>query len=114
MKTLIKTLEDKEDSGTCNIGESNCSVDELKKELEKIRIEKLKGSMIRSKAKWIDEGEKPTEYFCNLEKRNYTNKTIQRVEKEDGKVITDQDDILEETCKYYENLYKIKKKHRVN
>lgn len=35
LKTLIKTLEDKEDSGTCNIGESNCSVDELKKELEK-------------------------------------------------------------------------------
>jgi exonuclease III len=107
LKTVIKDLEDMED--TRNTEDSNSTLEELKKELEDIRIEKLKGALIRSKAKWIDESEKPTEYFCSLEKRNYTNKIIQRVEKEDGEIITNQDNILEETCKYYENLYQIKK-----
>ena len=36
-----------------------------------IRQEKLKGHMLRSKAQYTDEGEKPTKYFCGLEKHNY-------------------------------------------
>ena len=40
----------------------------LKTELCDIRNEKLKGHMIRSKAQYIDQGEKPTKYFCGLEK----------------------------------------------
>lgn len=49
-----------------------------KKELESIRKEKLLGHMIRSRARWIEEGEKPSKYFCNLESRNYLNKTIKK------------------------------------
>ena len=62
--------------------------------------------MIRCKAKWINEGEKPSKYFCSLEKRNYINKTIQRVELENGNICTEQKDILDEVMKFYENLYK--------
>jgi hypothetical protein len=36
---------------------------------------------LRSKSKWIEEGEKPS-IFCNLEKHNYLNKTILKLEKE--------------------------------
>ena len=38
-------------------------------ELESIREQKLKGSRIRSRIKWVEQGEKPTKYFCNLENR---------------------------------------------
>ena len=69
-----------------------------KLELEAIRIDtgKLKGAMIhvRSRAKWIEEGEKPSSYFCNLEKRNYVNKIIHRIEQDDVHTITCQKEIL--------------------
>lgn len=34
--------------------------------------------MIRSRAHWLEEGEKPSKYFCNLESRNFLNKTIKQ------------------------------------
>ena len=38
--------------------------------------EKLGEAMFRSKARWIERGEKATNYFFNLEKRNYEKKVI--------------------------------------
>ena len=38
-------------------------------QLQTIRKVKMNGSMIRSKARWLQSGEKPTKYFCNLEKK---------------------------------------------
>ena len=72
LKEEIKELEKNTDN--YNIEEI-----EIKKlELENIRIKKLEGSMIRSRAQWINEGEKPTKYFLGLESRNFTNKIIPR------------------------------------
>ena len=48
----------------------------LQSELENLRKEKLHGSFIRSRANWVDSGEKVTKYFCNLEKQNIASKTI--------------------------------------
>ena len=62
-----------------------------------IRNDKLKGYMIRSKAKYIDQGETPTNFFCGLEKHNYTSKTFGQLEKKnDGSIIMDQKGILKE------------------
>lgn len=74
-------------------------------ELEEIRTTRLKGQCIRSKANWIDQGEKPTKYFANLESRNYINKQILVIEKENGSIIRNQQEILSETKKFYESLY---------
>lgn len=41
---------------------------------------KLRGNMIRSEARWVEEGEKPTNYFCHLKSRNFLNNTIKKVE----------------------------------
>lgn len=43
---------------------------------ENICKDKMEGYMIRSKAKWVEEGEKPTSFFCYSENHNYFNKTI--------------------------------------
>ena len=77
----------------------------LQKELENIRNEKMNGYFIRSRANWIDNGEKITKYFCNLEKQHIASKFIPFIEKEDSSRIFDQRTILEEAKSYYENLY---------
>ena len=64
--------------------------------------------MIRSKAQYIDQGEKPTKYFCGLEKHNYTSKIIGQVQKDDGSIIVNQTEILKEIEIFYINLYKNK------
>lgn len=78
----------------------------LKKELEDSRAKRIRGSLIRSKAKWVHEGEKPTSYFLNLENRNFTSKIIPNIQKENGEFITDQVEILNEVSDFYENLYR--------
>ena len=40
--------------------------------LENLNQYKTQGVILRSKAKWYEEGEKSTKYFLHLEKMNYT------------------------------------------
>ena len=89
-----------------NLNETNYGeLDILKTELQDIRQEKLKGNLIRSRAEYIDKGERPTKYFCGLEKHNYISKTMQSLQKDDGTVLIEQDAILKETEQFYKNLY---------
>lgn len=62
---LMKQIEELENSMDDDNAEQ---LEILKTELYDIRNDKLKGHMIRSKAHYIDQGEKPTKYFCGLEK----------------------------------------------
>ena len=76
-----------------------------KHELEELRKEKFKGYYVRSRAKWIEEGEKPTKYFCNMESRNCHSKLIIKIELDNGEQITDQSQILQETKDFYKKTY---------
>ena len=100
-KNVIKEIESLEEQAIIDTEE----LESKKKELEDIRVCKIKGSIVRSRAKWIEEGEKPTNYFFSLENRNFVSKIIPRLEKENGDVITKQEDILEEVCSFYRDLY---------
>jgi exonuclease III len=73
--------------------------------LQEIRNEYIKGLFVRTKVKWIEHGEKPTKYFLSLEKRNYINKTINKLVHDSGCSITTQSDILLEIEKFYMKLY---------
>ena len=68
----------------------------------------MKGSILLSKANWIEKGEKPSKYFCALEKRNYINKTVSEVINKKGERIVDQKGILQEIKTFYKNLYSCK------
>ena len=97
----IKTLEECEHAFTNTELES---LDEKKKALETIRKHRMAGAHIRSKARWVEEGEKPSHYFCSLESRNFLNKVIPRIEKENGDVISNQFEINKKN--YFKNLYR--------
>jgi molecular chaperone GrpE (heat shock protein) len=97
--TQIDKLEEKYE-------ENIQTINSKKKDLENIRNHKLMGNMIRLNAKWINEGEKPTNYFLNLESRHFTNKIIPKLNKENGnEEVTVQKDILLEIENYYRSLY---------
>ena len=74
---------------------------ELQHELENIRENKLKGYLIRSRAKWIEDGEKPSKYFCSLESSHYVNKSIPFIELENGVKLQDQNEILNEAVSFF-------------
>ena len=83
---------------------------QIKGEWEKLIMKKTNGIILRSKAKWSEEGEKNTKYFLNLEKRNYNQKCIKKLIGLDGKEITEKNEIIEEQRRFYEDLYSSKLK----
>ena len=82
-------------------------LDHEKLDLRDMREAKLKASVLRSKVQYYEEGEKATTFFCNLEKRNYINKVITKLNV-NGKTIINPDKILSEQKNYYANIYSSK------
>ena len=52
----------------------------INKDIEEIRAKKTQGAMIRAKAQWFEQGEKPSAYFFRLEKLKGNRKSIQKLE----------------------------------
>ena len=73
--------------------------------LEEMRKDYIKGLFVRTKLKWVEQGEKPTKYFLSLERRNFINKTVNKLVDSNGETITSQAQILSEIEKFYKNLY---------
>ena len=81
-------------------------IDSLKKQLIELREAKLKGQMIRSRIQWLHLGEKPSQYFCKLEQKNYTEKTIKKIVLDNGEIVTDQPKILQKVKEFYAGLFR--------
>lgn len=79
--------------------------EQLRLNLELLEKEKLQSAQIRSKVKWIEDGEKNTKYFLNLERSRANAKLMPRLELENGAIITDQFEILEAQKEYFKTLY---------
>ena len=100
---LIKEIENLEKLNT----KTEIDVTTLKEkndELLLLRQKRIEGVMLRSKAKWIAEGEKISNYFCNLEKRHYVSKSINKLYVKNG-LTEDSNEISKEINTFYKNLY---------
>ena len=80
-------------------------LEDTKLELENRVQEFTKGAIIRSRVQWFEEGEKPTKYFLNLEKRNHNLKVISRLQLNNGEITTDNNEILQAEEHFYSQLY---------
>ena len=78
----------------------------VKKNLELQLIKETEGSRIRARVKWVEEGERCNSYFLNLEGYNARNDTIFRLGDESGKILKDNDSILNQIKNYYKKLFK--------
>lgn len=76
----------------------------LQPKLNEMYIKKAKGAYIRSKAKWIEEGERSTAYFCRLEKRHEERNSIKDLIIS-GNECTNPSLIANEIYLFYRNLY---------
>ena len=78
---------------------------QCKQEWESLIKKKTEAIILRSKAKWVEEGEKNSKFFLNLEKRNYNNKYIKKLISGDNRELTNLKDIIEEEKLFYKTLY---------
>ena len=99
------------DSAICNnfsssdIDETLQEYENLKSELNLIYEVKGKQAMFRAKCRWVENGERPTKYFFNLEKRNYNKKTISELRLQDESTTNNENVILDQIETFYKNLY---------
>ena len=63
------------------------------------------GQILRSKINLLENDEKPSKYFLNLEKRNYNKKSIYRLQTQAG-IITGKHQVAQELKMFYSSLYK--------
>lgn len=87
--------------------ENKLETNQLSLELARIREDRFKGILPRAKVRWKAEGEKGARYFCNLEKRHYSEKIIPKLIVENSE-ITEQPAIIAEQENFYKNLYATK------
>ena len=107
VKQKIKKLEDEIEKMETNdsfLIDMNRKRD-LEQELDNLYENKIKGAYVRSKARWIEKGEKNNSYFLRLEKIHQTTNVIKKL-KGDNSEIYENNEVLKCMCDFYENLYK--------
>jgi exonuclease III len=103
----IKLLEE-EISSNVNCDESTIEAfQNIKNEYEEMESQKTRGAMIRSKARWVEDGEKNSKYFMSLEKHNQEIRYIKTLTKENGKEISKDKKILDYIKEYYTKIYSL-------
>ena len=80
-------------------------LERIKTKLSKIASVKTHGTIIRSRARWYEHGEKNSKYFYNLEKTNQRKKHITSLKINDYAKLTDPKEILEEEERFFKQLY---------
>jgi len=76
----------------------------LQAELDEIYMRKAKGAYIRSRAKWMEKGEKNSAYFCRLEKKRQERNSIKTLII-NGTECSNSQLIAKEIANFYQNLY---------
>ena len=99
LQSEIKMLEDEDPTKNYDI------IKEKEEDLRLIREKQLEGSLVRSRARWVEQGEKSSRYFCNLENRNFTSKRMTSLVNRKGEEITEYNHINNEVYNFYKNLY---------
>lgn len=77
----------------------------LESDLHTIEVNICEGAIIRAKIKQIEEGEKSTKYFFNLEKFRQKSQTISRIVSHNDVVLNNSHDIIKESVYFYTNLF---------
>ncbi len=78
---------------------------QMKQELDLMYHAKSKGYQVRSRARWIEEGERSTSYFCGLEKTRQSGNCIDCIKDKLKISKTTDQEILQVAHEFYDDLY---------
>ena len=105
-KALQTKLIDIQNKLQVNYNESDkIEMDKLKAKLSRIEAIKTEGTIVRSRARWYEHGEKNSKYFYSLEKTNYRRKHVISIINHEDKRITDPKQILQEMELFFKEIY---------
>ena len=93
------------DLGTIPWGEISEEYYTCKARILELKKLKAKGAIVRSKVKWLEEGEKSIQYFFSLEKYNYSKKNIRKL---NGTTVTSDANMVYEATKFVVNFMNLK------
>uniref|UniRef100_A0A803QD86 Endonuclease/exonuclease/phosphatase domain-containing protein n=1 Tax=Cannabis sativa TaxID=3483 RepID=A0A803QD86_CANSA len=77
----------------------------LKEEWQRLNFEEERGISLKSKCKWAKEGDANSRFFHNLLNGRKARKTISRIERDNGAIIDNEKEIVEELIAFFSNLY---------
>ena len=86
----------------------------IQSELNHTYAKKSYAAFIRSRCKWIEEGERSSSYFLGLEKKRQSHNYINQLSDEQGTLYTQDKEILNHCAAYYTNLYNSRKPQESN
>ena len=100
---FFTTLE--RDFSNCPLDNTKETLNEKKRELENLIETKTSGVILRSKARWVEQGEKNTKYFLTWNAETIIKKVITKLKIDDGTELSDPAEILREEIAFYKRLY---------
>ena len=77
----------------------------IRQQMREIDEEFISGVIVRSKELWGEQGEKPTKYFFNLDKRRQQKKEMTELNFSTGVLLSDSKDIRKEMNNFYQDLF---------
>ena len=80
-------------------------ITDLRRQIREIDEEFISGVIVRSKELWVEQGEKSTKYFFNLEKRRQQKKEMTELNSSTGVLLSDSKDIRKEMNSFYQDLF---------
>jgi hypothetical protein len=92
------------------IKEQENIINSIKTDIDRIIADTTRGAALRSKTLWHEEGDKSSKLFLNLEKAKGELKTIKKLTNPEGKVTTDNNEIMKLQEEFYKELYKKRSK----
>ena len=74
-------------------------------QLAKMDLEAAKGAQVRSRIRWVEDGESSTAYFFRLEKKNCADRRISALRESDGTIISSPGDLCRSFASFYTSLF---------
>lgn len=84
-------------------------IERVRNQLQEMNDYKIQGLILRSRCQWHEQGEKSNNYFLKLESRNKAQKTMNKLQKDDGGYTVNPREIREMQADFYRKLYEKKK-----
>ena len=68
-------------------------------------IEVARGTQVRARACWVEEGETSSAFFLRLEKKRATDRSVVALRTNDGSIVSHNDDLCRVFSSFYESLF---------